>query len=192
MCWEFSDFCDVRQLADGRFSRGPRSATGGQATWRRKKQLFGRQCRHRSLPRRRAGWRILGFVLFLFRRWLSGVQRYPQLHKKGPNLPGPKRVCLAVSDALSRHSQPPLTSLAGGSVNVEAAPSVPSHIHPVTSPDPTSGRTAIRVGSLCSTSLPHACPEVSAEIESTRSSIVKASSTRQPVAQFLNKPSIPA
>ncbi|ROL48422.1 Rho GTPase-activating protein 21 [Anabarilius grahami] len=29
-------------------------------------------------------------------------------------------------------------------------------------------------------------PEVSAEIESTRSSIVKASSTRQPVAQFLN------
>ncbi|ROL41872.1 hypothetical protein DPX16_3500 [Anabarilius grahami] len=35
-------------------------------------------------------------------------------------------------------------------------------------------------------------PEVSAEIESTRSSIMKASSTRQPVAQFLNKPSIPA
>ncbi|ROL48905.1 hypothetical protein DPX16_2248 [Anabarilius grahami] len=33
---------------------------------------------------------------------------------------------------------------------------------------------------------------LSAEIESTRSSIVKASSTRQPVAQFLNKPSIPA
>ncbi|ROL53496.1 GTPase IMAP family member 8 [Anabarilius grahami] len=35
-------------------------------------------------------------------------------------------------------------------------------------------------------------PEVSAEMKSTRSSIVKASSTRQPVAQFLNKPSIPA
>ncbi|ROJ48422.1 hypothetical protein DPX16_23470 [Anabarilius grahami] len=39
---------------------------------------------------------------------------------------------------------------------------------------------------------PQRSPEVSAEIESTRSSIVKASSTRQPVAQFLNKPSIPA
>ncbi|ROK64911.1 hypothetical protein DPX16_1136 [Anabarilius grahami] len=38
---------------------------------------------------------------------------------------------------------------------------------------------------------PQRSPEVSAEIESTRSSIVKASSTRQPVAQF-NKPSIPA
>ncbi|ROK35612.1 Retrotransposon-derived protein PEG10 [Anabarilius grahami] len=35
---------------------------------------------------------------------------------------------------------------------------------------------------------PQRSPEVSAEIESTRSSIVKASSTRQPVAQFLNKP----
>ncbi|ROL50047.1 hypothetical protein DPX16_5806 [Anabarilius grahami] len=34
---------------------------------------------------------------------------------------------------------------------------------------------------------PQRSPEVSAEIESTRSSIVKASSTRQPVAQFLNK-----
>ncbi|ROL47663.1 hypothetical protein DPX16_13378 [Anabarilius grahami] len=39
---------------------------------------------------------------------------------------------------------------------------------------------------------PQRSPEVSAEIESTRSSIVKDSSTRQPVAQFLNKPSIPA
>ncbi|ROL48197.1 hypothetical protein DPX16_6692 [Anabarilius grahami] len=39
---------------------------------------------------------------------------------------------------------------------------------------------------------PQRSPEVSAEIESTRSSIVKTSSTRQPVAQFLNKPSIPA
>ncbi|ROL50262.1 hypothetical protein DPX16_19066 [Anabarilius grahami] len=39
---------------------------------------------------------------------------------------------------------------------------------------------------------PQRSPEVSAEIESTRSSIVKDSTTRQPVAQFLNKPSIPA
>ncbi|ROI15353.1 hypothetical protein DPX16_12905 [Anabarilius grahami] len=33
---------------------------------------------------------------------------------------------------------------------------------------------------------PQRSPEVSAEIESTKSFIVKASSTRQPVAQFLN------
>ncbi|ROL45707.1 hypothetical protein DPX16_17823 [Anabarilius grahami] len=54
-------------------------------------------------------------------------------------------------------------------------------------PDP--GRIQLRPKTGAMTR-PQRSPEVSAEIESTRSSIVKTSSTRQPVAQFLNKPSI--
>ncbi|ROJ25343.1 hypothetical protein DPX16_20156 [Anabarilius grahami] len=57
--------------------------------------------------------------------------------------------------------------------------------------DPDPGRIQLRPRTGAMTR-PQRSPEVSAEIESTRSSIVKASSTRQPVAQFLNKPSIPA
>ncbi|ROJ57642.1 hypothetical protein DPX16_23841 [Anabarilius grahami] len=56
-------------------------------------------------------------------------------------------------------------------------------------PDPGRIQLRPRTGAM---TRPQRSPEVSAEIESTRSSIVKASSTRQPVAQFLNKPSIPA
>ncbi|ROI27659.1 putative RNA-directed DNA polymerase from transposon BS [Anabarilius grahami] len=56
---------------------------------------------------------------------------------------------------------------------------------------PDLGRTQMRprTGAL---TRPQRSPEVSAEIESARSSIVKASSTRQPVPQFLNKPFISA
>ncbi|ROI93602.1 hypothetical protein DPX16_5368 [Anabarilius grahami] len=56
-------------------------------------------------------------------------------------------------------------------------------------PDPGRIQVRPRTGAM---TRPQRSPEVSAEIESTRSSIVKTSSTRQPVAQFLNKPSIPA
>ncbi len=51
---------------------GPETAT---RRWRR--LLIGRWWLHHSLPRKRAGWRIFCFVLFLFRRWPSS-QRYPK------------------------------------------------------------------------------------------------------------------
>ncbi len=49
-----------------------------RATQRWRELLIGRWWPHHSLPRRRAGWRILCFVLFLFHRWPSS-QRYPKL-----------------------------------------------------------------------------------------------------------------
>ncbi|ROK30200.1 hypothetical protein DPX16_0308 [Anabarilius grahami] len=56
-------------------------------------------------------------------------------------------------------------------------------------PDPGRIQLRPRTGAM---TRPQRSPEVSAEIESTRSSIVKASSTQHPVAQFLNRLSIPA
>ncbi|ROL54754.1 NLR family CARD domain-containing protein 3 [Anabarilius grahami] len=50
-----------------------------------------------------------------------------------PNPPGHKRVRLSVRKAPPCHSQPPLTSPAGASVMVQAAPRVPSPIHTATS-----------------------------------------------------------
>ncbi len=49
-----------------------------RATQRWRELLVGRWWPHHSLPRRRAGWRIFCFVLFLFRRWPSS-QWYPKL-----------------------------------------------------------------------------------------------------------------
>ncbi|ROL52278.1 hypothetical protein DPX16_3430 [Anabarilius grahami] len=45
---------------------------------------------------------------------------------------GPKRARLVVHNTMPHHPQPPHTSPAGGSVNVEAASFVPSPIHPAT------------------------------------------------------------
>ncbi len=72
---EVTDRTEVRpaRQAASASARGLRRAT---QRWR--ELLVGRWWPHHSLPRRRAGWRILCFVLFLFRRWPSS-QRYPKL-----------------------------------------------------------------------------------------------------------------
>ncbi|ROL45092.1 Anoctamin-9 [Anabarilius grahami] len=60
-----------------------------------------------------------------------------------PNPPGPKRARLAECVTTPCHPQPPLASPAGGNVNVEVAPSVPSPIHPVICQSPTPLRATM-------------------------------------------------
>ncbi len=108
-----------------------REAPGQAASLRRATRslwilLFRRWWLHHSFPRRRAGWRIFCFLFVLFR------------HCPPLSSPVGSRVVRG-RDAFSRIPCPTME---------------PGQCH-TTHSDPTSRRTAFRVGPLCSISLPH-------------------------------------
>ncbi len=143
-----------------------REAPGQAASLRRATRslwilLFRRWWPHHSFPRRRAGWRIFCFLFVLFRHWPPGPQNF---NKRAVSFSSGSQEGEddSVRDLVSTLPSPSLfASGQQGPVRGRDAfsripcPTMePGQCH-TTHSDPTSRRTAFRVGPLCSISLPH-------------------------------------